>query len=610
MNPDKKIKIAVLPGDGIGTEVTQAALPIFTALNIPVILEIGDIGWSFWQKEGTPIPERTWNLIHQSDTILLGAITSKPQREAQQERVKNVQNTGMNYISPIILLRQKLDLYANVRPCFSIKSTEKQFNFCIIRENTEGLYAGFDYAPPPKAILDLLAQNQHWQQIPAHEISCALRLQSAQGLTRLFQFAFHYAETHQLHRVTFADKPNVLRSSGHFAREIFESIAQKYTHIQADILNVDAVSLWLIQRPEEFGVIVAENMFGDILSDVGAGIMGGLGFAPSANIGQNQCYFEPVHGSGPRIPSGKANPSAMFLTISMLLDHYGYKKQAQYIKQAVTTVVNKSQFLTYDIGGNSSTVDMANAIIDQCLLYRNNKQKHALAQRQCNSMKAQLKKLYTFSTTEISDALDACGVEGALLHIKPLISGTKLAGPAYTIKYAMNKHKSTEFKNAANYIDAVPEQSVIVIDNHGQIDCTVWGAILTKMAQHMNIAGTVIHGAVRDVDFIRKTKYPLFCTDIYMRSGKNRVHKVSEQCPLTINHVTINPGDIIFADDHGVLVIPKHLLVEILDKAEKIKLTEQHISMAIKEGSSLEKARIDYRYDQPWLSTEKNKKIR
>lgn len=600
MPPAKKLNIAVLAGDGIGIDVTQAALPIFDALNIPVRLSEADIGWSCWQREGTPIPERTWQLIKAADTVLLGAITSKPQREAQQELAKELQQQKLNYVSPIISLRQNLDLYANVRPCFSLKNTSKPFDFCIIRENTEGLYAGFDYHPLPDPLLNLLAKHPHWQSIPADELSCALRLQSTAGLTRLFHYAFQYADTRQMNRVTFADKANVLRLSGGFARAIFETTANQYPHIHADILNVDAVGLWLVRRPEEFGVIVAENMFGDILSDVGAGVMGGLGFAPSANVGEKKCYFEPVHGSAPRIGPNKANPCAMFLTISMLLQHFGYAEQARRIRQSVHTVIDKGRFVTYDLGGNASTRDMAQAIIEQCLPRSNN-----VNNNKENWMEEQLHQLHAFNSTEISDALDACGVEGALLNIKPLAPGMKLIGPAYTVGYASNTQHSATFKNAANYIDAVPAKSIIVIDNEGRTDCTVWGAILTQMARHLDIAGTLVHGAVRDVAFIRAANYPLFCSGIYMRSGKNRIHKVQEQGPLLINGVTINPGDIIFADDNGALVIPLHLLANILTKAENIKLTEHNITTAIKAGASLEQARIDYRYDQPWLGAKK-----
>lgn len=367
MSSDSPLKIAVLPGDGIGIEVTHAAIPVFNALDIPVQLQFGDIGWSFWKSEGNPIPDRTWDLIAASDTVLLGAVTSKPKKEAILELAEELKTKPFDFISPIIQLRQKLDLFANIRPCFSLQEKDNPFNFCIIRENTEGLYSGFDYHPIPQPLHHLIAEKKHWHNIPAEELSCALRLQSQSGLQRLFEFAFHYANTRAIHRVTLADKPNVLRHSGAFAREIFERVAQRYPHIHSDILNADAVALWLIRRPEEFGVIVAENMFGDILSDVGAGIMGGLGFAPSENIGIKGSYFEPVHGSGPRLKPESANPCAMFLTISMLLERFGYQKQALLVTQAVRSIINEKNTGTYDLHGTATTTEMAQAIIERCM---------------------------------------------------------------------------------------------------------------------------------------------------------------------------------------------------------------------------------------------------
>ncbi|MBL7480694.1 isocitrate/isopropylmalate family dehydrogenase [Legionella bononiensis] len=605
LKANEVLKIAVLPGDGIGAEVTHAAIPIFELLQLPIQLSFGDIGWSYWRTEGTPIPERTWQLISNSDTVLLGAITSKPQREAIKELATQFQNDKLNYISPIIQLRQKLDLFANIRPCFSIKDEEREFNFCIIRENTEGLYSGFDYYPLPESINDLINEKERWRTIPANEISCTLRLQTKSGLIRLFQFAFDYASTQGINRVTFADKPNVLRQSSHFARELFEEIASHYPHINSDILNVDAVALWMIKRPEEFGVIVAENMFGDILSDVGAGVMGGLGFAPSANIGVNGSYFEPVHGSGPRMKPHSANPSAMFLTISMLLNHFGFNLHAKKISDSVAEVVREGRFITYDLGGFSTTMDMAKAIIDHYTQIQVELGNASFTLKEMDSLSNTIQKLKKYSTSEISDALDACGIEGALLNIKPLTPGLKLVGPAYTVQYKPNKSKSSTFKNAANYIDQVPPNSVIVIDNHGQNDCTVWGDILTQVALQNHIAGTVVHGAVRDVKKIRNVTYPLFCTDVFMRSGKNRVHKAGEQCSLTINKVLINPGDIIVADDNGVIVIPIHWLTEVIDKVQNIKSTEDKIKSAVQSGSTLKKARTRFHYDQPWLDHKK-----
>ena len=586
VNMNKVIHIAVLPGDGIGREVMDAALPIFAALDVPVKINIGDIGWSCWQEAGDPVPEHTWQLIREADATLVGAITSKPAREAALDLAPALRHENRTYVSPLIQLRQRLDLFANVRPCFGLLDNKKPFNCCIIRENTEGLYAGFDFHPVPAALKSLIDEQERWQAISSDDLSCSLRLQSKQGLTRLFEFAFQYAETQHMSRVTFADKPNVLRQSSAFARERFESVAGKYPHLKADILNVDAVAYWLVKRPEAFGVIVAENMFGDLLSDVGAAVMGGLGFAPSANIGLEGCYFEPVHGSGPRMKGNTANPSAMFLTIGLLLKQFGYIEQAEKIKQAVKQVVDQGRYLTYDLGGSSSTHEMAQAIISAAC------DRHFMTQ------------LHQFSSTEISDALDACGVEGALLHIKPLIQGQKLIGPAYTIQYAPYEKTSDSFRSAADYIDHVPAGSVIVIDNLARVDCTVWGGILTQVALAKGIAGTIVHGAVRDINTIRKANYPLWCVDSFMRSGKNRVQKIGEQCPVMISGVTISPGDIMFADEHGVVVIPVRLVDQVIKKALAIQQTEKNIIDAVNGGARLAEARKMHRYDQPWLSGE------
>lgn len=593
------LNIAVLPGDGIGRDVMTAALPIFDALHLPVTLTRGDFGWSCWQKNGEPIPQKTWELIRNADATLVGAITSKPPREAFIDLAETLQKEPRTYLSPLIQLRQELDLFANVRPCFNLKNEKKPFNCCIIRENTEGLYAGFDFHPVPPSIKSLLNQQERLRDIPAEALSCTLRLQSEQGLLRLFKFAFHYADSNNLTRVCFADKPNVLRQSSAFARDIFESVAASYPHLTADIKNVDAVAYWLIKRPETFGVIVAENMFGDILSDVGAAVMGGLGFAHSANIGHKGCYFEPVHGSGPLIKAHSANPSAMFLTIGLLLKQFGFVEQAKTIRRAVIQVIQQGRYTTYDVGGTSSTLEMADAIISAT-----RPKTTAKSMRKTLDVNQHISTLSQFNTTDISDALDACGVEGALHQIKPLSFGKKLIGPAYTIQYTPYEQTNDTFQPAADYIDNVPAQSVIIIDNQARVDCTVWGGILTQMALIKGIAGTIVNGAVRDIHLIRELHYPVFCVDQCMRSGKNRVYKSHEQQPLFINGITIYPGDLIFADDHGVIVIPIDRIEEVIQKSTNIQKTEKKIIAAVNAGARLDQARADHHYNQPWLDND------
>ncbi|MHA6196090.1 isocitrate/isopropylmalate dehydrogenase family protein [Pseudomonas wadenswilerensis] len=363
-------KVCVLPGDGIGIEVTEAVLPLFDTLNLPIDLSFGDIGWSCWQKEGNCIPDNTWKLISASNATLLGAITSKPLREAEAELSPALRGTGRVYVSPVIQLRQKLGLYANVRPVTDVLGDDR-YRFSVIRENTEGLYAGLDFASIPPGFEAVLAERERngaaWTREGPDDATMSVRLQTRAGLTRLFRFAFEHAREQGFDRVTLADKPNVLRYSGAFARDILESVAADYPDIHSNIDNVDAVALWMVRRPERFGVIVAENMFGDILSDLGAGVMGGLGLAPSANIGAQGAYFEPVHGSAPAYAGqNRANPSAMFLTVALLLDHLGHGQAARAIRNAVSEVARSDQ-RTYDLGGSASTREVAAAILQHSL---------------------------------------------------------------------------------------------------------------------------------------------------------------------------------------------------------------------------------------------------
>ena len=359
-----KKKILVLPGDGIGKEVCDAALPVLDALRLPLELEHGEIGWESWRKIGNPVPEETWEKIERADAVLLGAITSKPKRQAEEELPEHLRGRAHRYVSPVIQLRQRLGLFANVRPSYFVSGDDKPYSLCVIRENTEGLYAGYDYAGIPAELRGLL-NHPNIEKYGPEATSVTLRLQTKLGLERLFEFAFRYALDHGFEQVTFADKPNVLRESGHFAEEILHEVAARFPGVRHDIQNVDAVALWLTTRPERFGVIVAENMFGDILSDLAGGIMGGLGMAPSGNYGVKQAYFEPVHGSAPVMAGkNKANPSAMFLTIALLLDHIGFRVEAERVKAAVMTVVRKGRDRTYDYGGSASTSAFAGEVIE------------------------------------------------------------------------------------------------------------------------------------------------------------------------------------------------------------------------------------------------------
>lgn len=367
-----KFKLLLLPGDGIGNDIMFSILPIFKKININFDIKFGNIGWECWKTTGNPIPPKTWELIHWADSILLGATTSKPENEALNEL--QTKNKTFQYISPIIQLRQQLNLFANVRPIFSIKNNKTQKNnnidITIIRENTEGLYSGLDFYPLPKELLTFIKnnknKNQPWTLDDIMDGAVSLRIITQHGIERILRFAFNWAKEHNYNLITLADKPNVTRKSGQFICNILEKVSSDYPNINYEIKNVDAIAMWLIKDPSKFQVIVSENQFGDILSDLGAGIMGGLGLAPSGNIGKLKSYFEPVHGSAPKYKNKNiVNPSAMFFSLAMLLYHHGYKKEAIKINNAVKQVIYEQKYLTYDLGGKTSTLDMSKAIIDK-----------------------------------------------------------------------------------------------------------------------------------------------------------------------------------------------------------------------------------------------------
>lgn len=218
-------------------------------------------------------------------------------------------------------------------------------------------------------------------------------------------------------------------------------------------------------------------------------------------------------------------------------------------------------------------------------------------------MHYQLLQWHCLNSAAISDALDSLGIEGALPSIKPKVKGAKTFGPAFTVQYEAFG-TTQQFQNAGQYIDDVPAGSMIVVDNQGRSDCTVWGDILTEVACQQQIAGTVIHGASRDIATIREKNYPLFANNTLMRSGKNRVYKKQVQCSIEIDNVVIKPGDFLFADDDGVIVIPNDFAKEVYTRAWNTQITEEKIIKAVQEGDSLKDAREYYRYDQPWLAKE------
>lgn len=326
------IKIARIDGDGIGKEVTEAGVAVLESLDLNFDFIEAEAGRECFDKNGTTIPEETIKIAKNAKATLFGAITSTPGQK-----------------SPIITLRQELDTYANLRPIKSFKGINCLFNdldFLIVRENTEGLYAGLEEIDEEKAI--------------------AQRVITRKASERISRLAFEEAINLGKESVTCVHKANVLKKTDGVFKESFYKIAKDYPNIKTNDYYVDATAMYLLTKPQEFDVIVTSNLFGDILSDASAGLVGGLGLAPSGNIGDEHGIFEPVHGSAPDIAGRNiSNPIAMLLSVSMMLEYLDEPYWAKKVKIACENVLEKGKVLTPDLGGNSKTMDMANEVIEE-----------------------------------------------------------------------------------------------------------------------------------------------------------------------------------------------------------------------------------------------------
>lgn len=364
-------KIAWLPGDGIGNDVMEAARIVLDALKVDAEYLPGDIGWEFWKHEGNPLPDRTVQLLKSTDVCLFGAITSKPKEEAAKELDSSLQDKGFVYASPIVKLRQMFNLHTNLRPCKAYPGNPLNYrddiDLVVFRENTEDLYSGIEFHPLPAEVRDVLAKHskamQRFAQTPLDEIAISVRLNTKKASANIVRQGFEYAKKYGYKSVTIVEKPNVLReTSGLIVREA-RKVAKDYPGIELWETNIDAMCMWLIKNPNDYGVLVASNMFGDIISDLCAQLVGGLGFASSGNIGDNYAVFEPTHGSAPKYAGQyKVNPMAMLLTVKLMLDWLKEDKMAARLEKAIATVSKEGNVRTYDMGGNSSTLEAAEEV--------------------------------------------------------------------------------------------------------------------------------------------------------------------------------------------------------------------------------------------------------
>jgi 3-isopropylmalate dehydrogenase len=363
--------IAVLPGDGVGNDVMDAAKIILDTVNLNAEYIHGDIGWEFWKTEGNPLPDRTIDILKETDCALFGAITSKPNEDAQKDLIPELQNKGITYSSAIVRLRQEFNLHTNLRPCKAYPGNPLNYrddiDLVVFRENTEGLYAGVEFGPPPtQNVIDALMTHkkmQKFKDISPNDMAISCRIFTRKACQNILKQAFTYAKDHHYPTVTLVEKPNVIRETSGMMVQEARKLAKDYPGIDLWEVNIDAMCMWLVKNPQDYGVLVASNMFGDIISDLAAQIVGGLGFAASGNIGENYAVFEPTHGSAPKYAGQyKVNPTAMIRSVMLMLDWLGHKKEAEKIDQSVAHIIKEGTIKTYDMGGNNTSLEVAEAI--------------------------------------------------------------------------------------------------------------------------------------------------------------------------------------------------------------------------------------------------------
>ena len=390
-----KRTVVTMPGDGIGKTVLPEAIRVLDAVGFEAEYVHADIGWEFWCKEGNPLPQRTLDLLEKHGISLFGAITSKPKSEAAKELAPELQDKGYVYYSPIVGLRQYFKLDICQRPCKTFKGNplnfirkgigdtieEPEVDVVVFRQNTEGLYGGVEWTNPPDKVYDAFmthpkfAKNFGWS--PREEVAISTRIFTKKYSERIIKAAFEYADKFGYKRVTLCEKPNVIRETSGMMLAICKEYAEKYPEITFNYTNIDAQMMWLTKNPEDYGVLISGNMFGDIVSDGFAGLIGGLGFACSANIGEKVAIFEPTHGSAPKyekLTPSIVNPIAMVMSACMMLDHIGETEKATKIRNAVAKVVEEGKIRAYDMlklhggahvlnEGAASTTEITDAII-------------------------------------------------------------------------------------------------------------------------------------------------------------------------------------------------------------------------------------------------------
>ncbi len=367
-----KYKIAWMPGDGVGRDVMEAARIVLDKINLDAEYVHADIGWEFWRTEGDPLPERTIKILNETDCALFGAITSKPKEEAESELVPELQGKGMVYSSPIVRLRQQFNLRTNLRPCKAYAGNPLNYkddiDITVFRENTEDLYSGVEFFPLPDDLREIMIKHNkkmsRFDWSPADKTALSCRIITERASENIVRAAFDFAKKYGKKAVTVVEKPNVIRETSGLMIRTARKVAKDYPGIELWETNIDAMCMWLVKNPQNYSVLVTTNMFGDIISDLAAQLVGGLGFACSGNIGDDYAVFEPTHGSAPKYDGMyKVNPMATLLTIKLMLDWLGEIDKGIKLETAIADVIKEGKVRTYDMGGSNTTLEIAEAVV-------------------------------------------------------------------------------------------------------------------------------------------------------------------------------------------------------------------------------------------------------
>ncbi|HZD59835.1 MAG TPA: isocitrate/isopropylmalate dehydrogenase family protein [Anaerolineae bacterium] len=347
--------ITLIPGDGIGPEISEAMRRVVESTGVKIDWDVQEAGADVMGKYGTPLPDHVLDSIKKNKVAIKGPITTP---------------VGSGFRSVNVALRKELDLYTNLRPVYSLKGVKSRYDnidLVIVRENTEDLYAGIEFEQGSKGARELIDfLKVHGATMRHEDAGISIKPLSITGTERIVRFAYEYARREGRKKVTAVHKANIMKYSDGLFLRVANEIGEEYPDIETEDRIVDNMCMQLVQKPELYDVLVCPNLYGDILSDLCAGLVGGLGMVPGANIGTEHAVFEPVHGSAPKYAGqNKVNPSALILTSVLMLKHIGEREAADRVFNATRDVIAEGKHVTYDLGGTAGTSQMADAIIDR-----------------------------------------------------------------------------------------------------------------------------------------------------------------------------------------------------------------------------------------------------